>query len=199
MKSCVWCFSRSSSAWVTWFWWMSSLVFKVISSNPDLRSTTSVFWKRLHLLCCCKSSSGVVQISSGINGGLHTADCIIVCAALSLSWEVHFAACRVPKGKRGVKPGTFRASLETRWKPGRADSFPLVARAEELCWSESWGALKLTGKGAKGLVDSPVLLSAGEVSILGASVQSRLWQLVSWCSSRSKEWSLLQGWGAILG
>lgn len=199
MKSCVWCFSRSSSVWVTWFWWMSSLVFKVISSNPDLRSTTSVFWKRLHLLCCCKSSSGVVQISSGINGGLHTADCVVVCAALSLSWEVHFVACRAPKGKRGVKPGSFRVSLETWWKPGRADSFPLVTRVEELCWLDSWGFLKLTGRWAKGLVGKPVLLDMGELSILGVSVQSRLGQLVSWHSSRSKDRSLLQGCGAILG
>lgn len=199
MKSCVWCFSLSSSAWVTWFWWMSSLVFKVISSNPDLRSTTSVFWKRLHLLCCCNSSSGVVQVSSGINGGLHTADCIGVCAALSFSWGAHFAACRVPKGKRGARPGSFWASAETRWKPERADAFPLVTKVEGFCWLESWGVLKLTGRWAKGLVGKPVLLDTGEVSVLGASVQSRLWQLVSWRSSRSKEWSLLQGCGAILG
>lgn len=199
IKSCVWCFSRSSSACVTWFWWMSSLVFKVISSNPDLRSTTRVFWKRLHLLCCCKSSSGVVQISSGINGGLHTAEGIVVCDALPLSWKVHFDACRVPKGKRGVKPGTFWVSLETWWRPGRAGSFPLVTRAEELCWLESWGVLKLTGRWEKGLVGKLVLISTGEFSVLGASVQSRLWQVVSWHSSRSKEWSLLQGCGAILG
>lgn len=196
MKSCVWCFSRSNSACVTWFWWMSSLVFKVISSNPDLRSTTSVFWKRLHLLCCCKSSSGVVQISSGINVGLHGADRVTVCAALSLSWGVvHFAACRVPKGKRGVKPGTFCVSPETQWKPGRADRFPLVIRGG---WLESGGVLKLTGRWAKALVGKPVPLDT-QVSILGASLQSRLWQLVSWQSSKSKEWSLLQGCGAILG
>lgn len=163
MNSCVCCFRHSSSTWVTRFWLISFLVFKVMSSSLDLCSTTNVFWKRLFLLGCCDGRSEDPS-------GLHNADCATSCAWLSDAGEAGAEDA-------GAQPRAFDLGMAMRWNPWTAAAF----RPDTSCQRKLHEGLKTSGPWRQS-PEGKELTWFGGVSVPLA--QSRFCLLVSSLPSR---------------